>query len=222
MTPKQRSLLAGIQQKLSSFRYHHRCLSRQLDKLADSLTEEGRQRSDFSQEEIDKLLYLNRHLQTLQDYLLQVGKEQAALLEPRVADPTDPLDDFEIDATLYFTLREDDPDFDEYDDNFLTQREISLKRASEGEQCWDLLSDWREPGTMDYLVQEPHCYLFHDLYDHSYGLEQPALTLSDCLRIGSIWVNVAVKHQSTLDVDSGDWLQPAPRNTGKPDGGTPT
>ena len=34
--------------------------------------------------------------------------------------------------------------------------------------------------------ETPHCWLFHDLYDHSYGLEQPTLSLQDCLRMGRI------------------------------------
>ncbi|MEA3643612.1 MAG: hypothetical protein VBE63_27330, partial [Lamprobacter sp.] len=71
--------------------------------------------------------------------------------------------------------------------------------------------DYREtvhrfPGRLNQI---PHCWLFHDLYDHHYGLEQPALSLGECLRIGEIWVRIAVEHQATLDLETGDWLQAA-------------
>lgn len=120
----------------------------------------------------------------------------------------DPLDDYEIDATLYFTLREDDPEFDEDEDNFLAQRRFSLKHL---DREWGLGDghDHREtilhfPGGLNEVS---HCWLFHDLYDHSYCLRQPALNLQDCLRVGSIWVDVAIRHQVTLNIKSGKWQQ---------------
>lgn len=68
--------------------------------------------------------------------------------------------------------------------------------------------DFREAGRPfpGRLNETPHCWLFHDLYDHSYGLGQPALSLRDCLRIDRIWVRVAVEHQATLDLETGHWL----------------
>ena len=100
--------------------------------------------------------------------------------------------------------RKDDPDYDD-SDNFLTERCFGLKGHD-----WDprLEGDFREtirrfPGRLNEI---PHCWLFHDLYDNSYGLAQPALSLRDCLRIERIWVRVALDHQATLDLETGDWL----------------
>ena len=63
---------------------------------------------------------------------------------------------------------------------------------------------------LDQLAQEAHCWLFHDLYSHSYGSYQgnddmKELSLQDCLRVGSIWVDIEVRHQAFLDIDSGEW-----------------
>jgi hypothetical protein len=49
-------------------------------------------------------------------------------LQARVTDPNDPMNDYEIEASIYYILQENDPDFDECEDNFLTTRRyISLK-----------------------------------------------------------------------------------------------
>ena len=136
-----------------------------------------------------------------------MGAQECAPLAARVSGPNDPLDDYEIDATLYFTVGEDDPEFNKDDENFLTRREFSLKHWHRKFGMGDGL-DHREPDCHfpEGLNEIPHCWLFHDLYDHNYGLEQPALTLQDCLRVSSIWVDVAVRQQATLNIKSGKWL----------------
>jgi hypothetical protein len=69
-------------------------------------------------------------LSALEQYLCDLGKKECLKLGARVADPNDPLDDYEIEATLYFTIGADDPAFDEDEEGFLTQRHISLKRVN--------------------------------------------------------------------------------------------
>jgi hypothetical protein len=106
-------------------------------------------------------------------------------------------------------LNKDDPEFDDSDDNVLTKRDIGLKRLDRTHGIGDG-RDHREigsvfPGQLNDTIQ---CWLFHDLYDHSYGIDQPALNLNDCLRIGSILGYVAVRHQATLNIESGFWTQP--------------
>jgi len=207
MTPKQRDVMAGLQRQVRLLENHYRFLKRQFgvlrEQFEDGLTCESH---DFSAAEVDALVRLNQRLEGLAYHLHEVGQQECARLEARVADPQDPLDDYEIDATLYFVLREDDPDFDDGDDNFLTQRELSLKGADHRDDGFDHRETVMQfPGRLNEI---PHCWLFHDLYDHSYGLEQPALSLQDCLRVGRIWVDIAVRHQSTLDIDTGEWRQP--------------
>ena len=62
--------------------------------------------------------------------------------------------------------------------------------------------DHRESGRTDMaqLDGEPHCWLFHDLYDHSYGFSKPCVPLRDCLRIGKVWVDVVIRQQYCLDI----------------------
>jgi hypothetical protein len=166
-------------------------------------------KGEFTTDEINRLLCFNQRLSDLEVYLCDLGARESRNLNARVADPNDPLDDCEIDATLYFILDENDPTFDEDDDNFLTQREISIKRSIRKYGLGDRL-DHRMPCRLfpGALNEVPHCWLFYDLYEHSYGLKQSSLTLQDCMRVDSIWVDVAVRHQATLDIKSGKWLRP--------------
>jgi hypothetical protein len=211
MTPKQREILSSLLDNSHSLDIHIKCLTKQLYTLPDYFgTDFVVDKGEFTAAEINELLLFNQRLAELEIYLCALGKKECSVLDPRVVDPNDPLDDYEIDATLYFTLREDDPAFDEDDDNFLSQRLISLKHLDRwGTQLADGL-DHREPCRCfpGMLNEIAHCWLFHDLYDHNYGLERPALRLHDCLRVGSIWVDVAVRHQATLDIKTGEWQQP--------------
>lgn len=210
MTPKQREILRDLQKKISLLDSYVGCLRRQLIQLPEYFNSAAAlYKGEFTAEEISRLLCFNQRLLALEQYLCELAAKECVALDARVFDPNDPLDDYEIEATLYFTLGEDDPEFDEDCDNYLTQRQIGLKRLH---RDWGLGDgqDHREPGRHfpGDLKEVPHCWLFHDLYDHSYGLEQPSLTLQDCLRVDSIWVNVAVCHQATLDIKTGKWLPP--------------
>lgn len=208
MTPKQCEVVRDLQEqigKLDSYIGHLRCKLYALPDYFDSAFTDDK--GEFTVEEINELLRFNRKLVELELYLCELGAKECVSLDTRVSDPNDPLDDYEIEATLYFTLGEDDPEFDEDSDNFLARRQIGLKRLH---RDWGLGDgqDHREPVRHfpGDLNKVSHCWLFHDLYDHSYGLEQPSLTLQDCLRVDSIWVDVAVHHQATLDIKTGKWL----------------
>lgn len=210
MTPKQREILRDLQVKISRLDTYIGRLRRQLFELPDYFDPDfALYKGDFTAEEISQLLRFNQRLLALEQYLCELSAKECMTLDARVCDPNDPLDDYEIEATLYFTLGEDDPAFDEDEDNFLTQRQVNLKHCP---RDWGLGDgqDHREPVRhfpCD-LNEVPHCWLFHDLYDHSYGLEQHSIMLQDCLRVDSIWVNVAVCHQATLDIKTGKWLPP--------------
>ncbi len=209
MTPKQREVLASLQEQignLESYMGYLRHRLHALPKYFESVLDQDK--GEFTTEEINELLRFNHRLAGLELYLCDLSAKERIHLTDRVSDTNDPLDDYEIDATLYFTLREDDPEFDEDEDNFLAQRQFSLKHL---DREWGLGDghDHREtilhfPGGLNEVS---HCWLFHDLYDHSYCLKQPALNLQDCLRVGSIWVDVAIRHQATLNIKSGKWQQ---------------
>lgn len=46
-----------------------------------------------------------------------------------------------------------------------------------------------EPGS----VIEPQGWLFHDLTEHAYGIEQPRVALAGLLRVGEVRVDVVVR-----------------------------
>ena len=211
MTPKQREVFCYFQEQLAQTGDAlHRLLrkSRQLEALFDSVAR-AEANEDFTPDEVEHLVRLNNRLAFLQCYLHQVDQSIYEQMSARVADPTDPLDDFEVDVTLSFMMREDDPELADDSDNFLTTRTVCILGDHDDRMLGE---DFREtirrfPGRLNEI---PHCWLFHDLYDHSYGLKAPAVSLHDCLRIGRIWVEIAVRHQSTLDLETGHWL-PADR-----------
>ena len=59
------------------------------------------------------------------------------------------------------------------------------------------------------LDADQHCWLLRDLYDHSYGLTKPRMPLQDCLRLGEVWVDVIIKQQYWLNLDTGQWEKAA-------------
>ena len=214
MTPIQRGLLADLENKISMMDRHYRYLQRKMNELSDSIDKTvAADKHEFTTDEINQLISFNQRLAELELYLYELGFREGTQLDARVADPNDPLDDYEIETILYFTLGEDDPDFDEDEDNFLTQRHISLKRLDREFGVNDGV-DHRVP-FRDFpggLNEVRHCWLFYDLYTNSRGLEQPSLSLYDCLRVDSIWVDVAVHHQATMEIKTGRWIQPMKLN----------
>jgi len=169
MKPKQREALVDLQERIGEAADALERLRRKANRLKALFPP---QRAD--DEDIDRLVQLNARLGCLQAYLHRVDQEVCAQMRARVADPDDPLDDFEIDVTLSFMRREDDPEIDDDSDNFLTVRHTSMKGDDADAPRLD--EDFREPpgrfpGRLNTI---PHCWLFHDLYDHSYGLSQPA------------------------------------------------
>ncbi len=206
MNSKQREAVADLQERIGEAADALERLHRNAGRLEALFPTPGSADHDFSPEDIDCQVQLNARLGFLQAYLHRVGQEACAKMRDRVADPNDPLDDFELDVTLSFMLREGAPESDEDSDNVLTTRHTSMKGVDADDPTLD--GDFREtirrfPGLLNVI---PYGWLFHDLYDHRYGLSQPALNLGDCLRIGRIWVDIAVRHRATLDLETGTWL----------------
>ena len=153
----------------------------------------------FTEADIEKLVRLNQRLEEIMGYLCATSSRLCREMDARVADLEDPVDDYEICADISFWLGEGDPDFDEDRDNILTERTYLLKR----DKSHYLGGDWREscrkfPGNLNEV---PHSWIFHELYDHSYGPGKEALSLHDCLRIDWIWVRIMVEHQSTWKIE---------------------
>ena len=145
--------------------------------------------------EVSQLLALNRRLGALDPLLRSIAEDVTPRLEAKLADPNDPMYDYEIEVRLDFVLREDDPDYAEDDDNFLTTRRESLKHLRSRKH-----TDYAELICPENLRAEPHCWRFHDLYDHEYGKDAPRLSFHDCLRIGRIFIDVEVWQQYDFDL----------------------
>lgn len=145
--------------------------------------------SSLTEDEISRLRLFNERMRELGREIQIEGSRQVELLAKRVADPLDPLDDFEIEADMSFILREDDPAYFEDDDNVLTRRihYIPKNRQSNFDR-------YECAGVVKFGI-ENHSYIFYDLHSMSYGLEQQALSLKDILRIGEVWIDVDIRVQ---------------------------
>jgi hypothetical protein len=136
-------------------------------------------------------------LARLNEKLIEIGRridrETAALVETkqgRIADPADWLEDFEIECTLSFKLREEDPDHDPNDDNIVAElREMVKYRPLDDGENWNVFAT-QEGHPM---AGQRHCWLFHCLYDHE------GLSWRDLLRIGGVWIDLAVILQRLSD-----------------------
>jgi len=119
------------------------------------------------------------------------------IAEKRIKDPLDWIEDYEVEIYITFLLSEDDSYYDEDLDNILVQlteyspKYLDVNHISDGVnhsefQHWD-----------NHIMQkEHHCWFYHCLYDHT------DLGWVDILRIGSIWVDVAIEYQRIVDLNS--------------------
>ncbi len=181
----------------------------QIETLAERITERGlallqdSKQIDLgpdvlSHDEITRLLQMNERLGSVGNLLQQVAHDVTPRLEAKLADHEDSMYDYEIEVRIDYQLREDDPEYSEKSDNFLTSRHYSAKiRRSEGFDN----QFRRYIGQPDALHAVAHCRLFHDLYDHGYGPDQPRLSFRDCLRIGSAFVDVQIWQQYRVDIE---------------------
>ncbi len=210
MTPRQREQVSRLQCQIAALNRAMQQLQHTVQAFEDLFETPTADHAQFTEADIDRLVQLNERLGFLDHHLQHSGQRLHREMTTRVADSDDPMDDFEIDVILHFMLRADDPAYGEDSDNVLTERVFSLKGFTSDER---LTMDWREHGCPfpGQLQRVRHCWLFHDLYDHSYGIQQPALSLHDCLRIDRIWVRMVVDHQATLDLATGNWEAPAAR-----------
>lgn len=126
---------------------------------------------------------LNELLSQLEKKFYPVMADKDRELRARVNDPSDWMQDFNLERVITFYLREDDSEYDENDDNILLQIEDIFIEDD------DLDMDFSEPRAFS---GEKHCFLYHQLYDH-FGLDW-----RDLLRIGSLYVDIKIEEQSGM------------------------
>lgn len=207
LKPTQQEVIARLNHDIFNLEHHVRQLRKRIQLLEFA---ENREQDVFTEDEIEQLILFNQRLSVLEQYLIELGQQQAQQLIQLVAAVNSPLDDYEIEATLYFTLNEQDLECDEDEDNCLATRRINLKHLSRHNPGFGDGQDHKEPMRHfpGKLQDIRHCRLFYDLCTYCYGFEQPKLRLKDLLRIEHVWVDVAVHHQSTLNIEWGEWQKP--------------
>ncbi len=182
-----------------------------LSKLERLGSKVRKQHQAIQADQVDPLLLLNRRLAEIEGLLDQVKQDIQPGLLSKLADGGDPMSDFELDAKIHYILKESDPEWDDDSDNILTRRRHGMPYSKGAEKIFSEIDFCEHKPGLDPISAEPHCYLFHDLYDHSYGLAEPRLSFQDCARVGEIWIDVVIRQQYFLNVETGKWACAAPQ-----------
>lgn len=172
------------------------------------------ERPQFSEDETKRLQHLNQVMNVISRFIHQRSEAISPGMEAKLADDSDPLCDFEIEAKIDYQLRDDDPDFDENGDNYLSSRCESLRRDSGSPK---ILEDCRYGLTPEPFRSEPLSWLLHSLTEYNDGVNAPRISPQDCLRIGTVFLDIQVWWQYAFDVDSGNWLKRWRRPGGMPE-----
>lgn len=207
LSPNDLEILGDLIKEIRRLNMSANMYAQFMERLPDRLS--GNQNvqenpAPFTGGEVERLMTLNRRLGEIESLKRDIAHELRPGLIDKIKNSDDPMGDFEIDTKIDFILRDDDPEASEDSDNILTTRDDFISYPEEIDE--DLV-DFREyhDSKTAQLAAEPHCYLFHDLYDHSYGVEKPSVPLPDCLRIGTVWIDVIIRQQYFLDVETGKW-----------------
>ncbi len=148
-------------------------------------------------EERTFLMTINERLKQLEEQFLPMMNAKGKELQARVADPADWMQDFNLNIVFTFYLREDDPEYEEDDDNILMQIEEIIfdyndqYRDDFGFGITSTSTHYFSEFRDDFEGQH-HCYMYQELYAHSY------LEWSDLLRIGDIYVEIKIEEQSGM------------------------
>lgn len=104
------------------------------------------------------------------------------------------MDDIHIEAELDFCLSPSDPQYNptfEHNDNRVASRTLHSPES---------------PDVLNFGIDEPssvvgpQSWLFHDLTEHGYGKDQPAVALEDLLRIDDIQVEIIIRYDTILNL----------------------
>ena len=151
------------------------------------------QTSELSVDEKSWLLKLNESLRQLEDKYLPILDAKYKELQARVDDPSDWMNEFNLEYVITFYLREDDPEYEDADDNILTELQSSYFIHEDRERDWGFGATHIDHAlSMKCFADECHCYTFHQLYDHC------RLDWRDLLRIGYLYVELKIDEQSGM------------------------
>jgi len=187
----------------------------QLSLLEDSLRinvicckeEEDADQSKLKGDEKARLIALNDILteleKTISKEVKRIVKRYAPKRKEGVGDRM--IHDYEIDVKVSFYLDENDPEYTDDRDNIMA--EFCHPCIDKNGSRIDPTRDYNDltPNYSNPLNFRPHCYTFHELYDH----RVPKLTFRDLLRIGMICTEIIVLDQNFT------YLADFPEYTGK-------
>ena len=150
-----------------------------LEKLECSEREEYM--SDASKDQWEQIEKINKALASYQDILIRDAKMLENRLKARVEGGL--IEDYAMEFRLVFRLREDDPNYDENDDNFLAiinepivPGEMSKKKSRWTQNCNEYF------GSSVYFDKKAYfCYLFAAFENNTHINK-----IKDILRIGSV------------------------------------
>ena len=137
--------------------------------------------SDASKDQWEQIEKINKALASYQDILIRDAKMLENRLKARVEGGF--IEDYAMEFRLVFYLREDDPDYDENDDNFLAiinepivPGEMSKKKSRWTQNCNEYF------GSSVYFDKKAYfCYLFAAFENNTHINK-----IKDILRIGSV------------------------------------
>lgn len=146
---------------------------------------------EISAEERSQLMALNARLKCLEEQYLPILNAKGQSLQARVSDPADWMKYFNLEFVLTLSLRKDDPEYDEADDNVVLVLRESGFDYDEPDRVWGFgITNINYCHLKETHEGEHHCYLFHALAEHC------DLDWRDLLRIGELWVDVKINEQS--------------------------
>ena len=137
--------------------------------------------SDANKDQWEQIEKINKALASYQDILIRDAKMLENRLKARVEGGL--IEDYAMEFRLVFRLREDDPDYDENDDNFLAiinepivPGEMSKKKSRWTQNCNEYF------GSSVYFDNKAYfCYLFSAFNNNTHINK-----IKDILRIGSV------------------------------------
>lgn len=143
---------------------------------------------------IARLKQINVQLDALQTQIHEVAKTYHRHISQAAKEAGLPLNNIHMQAELDFCLKPLNPNDDcdsADDDDGLVSRTLSQP------QLPDLLNfGINEPGS----VIGPQGWLFHDLTEHAYGVEQPQVPLAALLELDRIYVEIVIRQPVQFDL----------------------
>lgn len=142
----------------------------------------------LNDEAVARLKQINVQLNVFQRRIHEIAKVYRRQITQAAIDLGLPVNDIVIEAELDYSLNTTDP---RYDPTFENSENLVGSRILCRPDSADRLDfDIDEPGS----VIGPQGWLFHDLTDHSYGVNQPEVPQAELLNIEKVYVNVVITH----------------------------